>query len=72
VLRAAEGAGLLVVGLSERWRSEGLGATRAEIARSSPVATLFVRRGGRQGALAPPDSATRFAWSSIGPEPPGT
>jgi hypothetical protein len=36
------------------------------------VATLFVRRGGRQGALAPPDSATRFAWSSIGPEPPGT
>ena len=72
VLRAAEGAGLLVVGLSERWREEGLGATRAEIARSSPVATLFVRRGGRQGALAPPDSATRFAWSSIGPEPPGT
>jgi hypothetical protein len=72
VLRAAEGAGLLVVGLSERWREEGLGATRAEIARSAPVATLFVRRGGRQGALAPPDSATRFAWSSIGPEPPGT
>jgi Kef-type K+ transport system membrane component KefB len=70
VLRAAEGAGLLVVGLSERWREEGLGATRAEIARSAPVPTLFVRRGARQGALAPPDSATRFAWSSIGPEPP--
>jgi hypothetical protein len=72
VLRAADGAGLLVVGLSERWRSEGLGATRAEIARSAPVPTLFVRRGARQGALATPDSATRFAWSSIGPEPPGT
>jgi K+:H+ antiporter len=71
VLRAAEGAGLLVVGLSERWREEGLGATRAEIARSAPVATLFVRRGGHQGALAPPDEVTRFAWSSIGPEPPG-
>jgi hypothetical protein len=71
VLAAAQGAGLLVVGLSERWREEGLGATRAEIARSAPVATLFVRRGAHQGALAPPDGVTRFAWSSIGPEPPG-
>jgi Kef-type K+ transport system membrane component KefB len=72
VLRAAEGAGLLVVGLSERWREEGLGATRAEIARTAPVPTLFVRRGARQGALAPPDSVTRFAWSTVGPEPPGS
>jgi hypothetical protein len=71
VLRAAEGAGLLVVGLSGRWRDEGLGATRAEIARSAPVPTLFVRRGTRQGALAPRDSVTRFAWSSVGPEPRG-
>jgi Kef-type K+ transport system membrane component KefB len=70
VLRAAEGAGLLVVGLSERWREEGLGATRAEIARSAPVPTLFARRGARQGALSPPDSVTRFSWSSIAPEPP--
>jgi Kef-type K+ transport system membrane component KefB len=72
VLAAAEGTGLLVVGLSERWREEGLGATRAQIARSAPVATLFVRRGAHQGALAPPDGVTRFAWSSVGPEPPGT
>jgi nucleotide-binding universal stress UspA family protein len=71
VVAAAEGAGLLVVGLSERWREEGLGETRAEIARNVPVPTLFVRRGTRQGALAPPDSATRFAWSTAGP-PPGT
>jgi Kef-type K+ transport system membrane component KefB len=70
VLRAAEGAGLLVVGVSERWREEGLGATRAEIARSAPVPTLFARRGARHGALSPPDSVTRFTWSSIGPEPP--
>ena len=67
VLAAAEGAGLLVVGLSERWRQEGLGETRAEIARSAPVPTLFVRPGTRRGALAPPDSATRFAWSTAGP-----
>jgi Kef-type K+ transport system membrane component KefB len=71
VLRAAEGAGLLVVGLSERWRDEGLGTARAEIARNAPVPTLFVRRGARQGALAPSDGVTRFAWSSVGPEPPG-
>ena len=71
VLTGAAGAGLLVVGLSERWREEGLGATRAEIARSAPVPTLFVRRGARRGALAPPEGVTRFTWSSIGPEPPG-
>jgi hypothetical protein len=65
------GAGLLVIGLSDRWRDEGLGPTRAEVARSAPVPTLFVRRGTRRGALAPPDGVTRFAWSSVGPEPPG-
>jgi Sodium/hydrogen exchanger family len=70
VLRAAEGAGLIVIGLSERWRAEGLGTARAQIARNAPVPTVFVRRGTRQGALAPRDSVTRFAWSSVGPEPP--
>ena len=71
VLEAAGGTGLLVIGLSERWRDEGLGPTRAEIARSAPVPTLFVRRGTQRGALAPPDGVTRFAWSSVGPDPPG-
>ena len=69
ILESAEGAGLLVIGLSERWRQEGLGPTRAEIARSAPVATVFVRRGRRRGALAPQEDVTRFAWSSVrGPE----
>ena len=67
VLRAAEAAGLLVVGLSERWREEGLGPVRSQIARAAPAPTLFVRRGSRQGALAPRDSLTRFTWSSVGP-----
>jgi hypothetical protein len=66
VERAAEGAGLLVVGLSERWRQEGLGPTRAEIARSAPAPIVFVRRGTRPGALAPRTDVTRFAWSSAG------
>jgi Kef-type K+ transport system membrane component KefB len=65
LLRAAEDAGLLVVGLSERWRAEGLGPVRSEIARAAPAPTLFVRRGTRPGALAPRDEPTRFAWSRI-------
>jgi hypothetical protein len=67
VLEAAEGAGLLVIGLSERWRQEGLGDVRAEIARSAPAATLFVRRGRRPGALAPQADVTQFGWSSVSP-----
>jgi nucleotide-binding universal stress UspA family protein len=65
VLRAAEDAGLLVLGLSERWRSEGLGPVRSAIARAAPAPTLFVRRGSRPGALAPRDRQTRFAWSRV-------
>jgi hypothetical protein len=66
VLEAASGAGLLVIGLSERWRREGLGPMRSEIARSGVAPTLFVRRGRRPGALAPRDDVTRFSWSSAG------
>ena len=63
VAALAEGAGLLVVGLSERWRAEGLGRTRSEIAASPPAPTVFVRRGVRPGGLAPAESRTRFTWS---------
>jgi hypothetical protein len=66
IIAAAAGAGLLVVGLSERWRDEGLGPTRSEIARAAPSPVLFVRRGTRTGALAPRDDVTRFSWSSPG------
>ena len=67
VLAATGGAGLLVVGLSDRWRGEGLGPVRAGIAKSAPAPVLFVRRGTRPGALAPrTGDVTRFAWSSAG------
>ena len=66
VLEAAAGAGILIVGLSERWREEGLGETRAEIARAAPGPVLFVRRGTRPGALAPAGNVTQFGWSSAG------
>jgi Kef-type K+ transport system membrane component KefB len=71
IVEAAAGAGLLVVGLSERWRDEGLGPTRSEIAKAAPAPVLFVRRGVRPGALAPREDVTRFGWSVAGMGPPG-
>jgi hypothetical protein len=59
----AADAGLLVVGLSERWRQDGLGKVRAELAESPPAPTVFVRRGLRPGGLATSDTRTRFTWS---------
>jgi DNA-binding SARP family transcriptional activator len=63
VVALAEGAGLLVVGLSERWRQEGLGRVRSELAEAPPAPTVFVRRGPRPGGLAPAETRTRFSWS---------
>ena len=64
ILAAAAGAGLLLMGLSERWHREGLGETRRAIARSAPAPIVFVRRGERPGALAPATDMTRFGWST--------
>jgi hypothetical protein len=65
-VETASGAGLLVIGLSDRWREEGLGPTRSEIAKAAPAPVLFVRRGTRPGALAPREDVTRFSWSAAG------
>ena len=66
IVGAASGSGLLVVGLSDRWKQEGLGPTRSEIAKAAPAPVVFVRRGLRPGALAPRGDVTRFTWSSPG------
>ncbi|MGH2838303.1 MAG: cation:proton antiporter, partial [Thermoleophilaceae bacterium] len=66
LIEVAADAGLLVIGLSDRWREEGLGPTRSEIAKAAPAPVLFVRRGTRPGALAPREDVTRFTWSSPG------
>jgi len=66
IVDAAGGAGLLVLGLSDRWRREGLGATRSAIARSAPAPVLFVRRGSRPGLFAPKENVTQFRWSMAG------
>ncbi len=66
IIAAATGASLLVLGLSERWRREGLGPTRSEIARAAPAPVLFVRRGTRPGLFAPRTDFTQFNWSRAG------
>jgi DNA-binding SARP family transcriptional activator len=65
ILEASRDCGLLVVGLSDRWRAEGLGATRLAVASDSTVPTLFVRRGLRPSAVAPNETLTRFSWTVV-------
>jgi DNA-binding SARP family transcriptional activator len=66
VFALAAGAGLLVVGLSDRWRDEGLGAIREQLASAPPAPTVLVRRGAARPGLAPDDPRTRFRWSLTG------
>jgi hypothetical protein len=62
VTAATRSAAIAIVGLSNRWRREGLGASRrALLASRSP--TLLVHRGPRPGGLAPRESMTRFTWT---------
>jgi hypothetical protein len=63
VAEVAEGAGALIIGLSERWREQGLGGARGALARNPPAPMVFVRRGARPGGLAPAETRTRFSWS---------
>jgi DNA-binding SARP family transcriptional activator len=60
---AAADVGLLVVGLSDRWRQEGLGSVRSRLVEAPPAPIVLVRRGPRPGGLAPAETATRFGWS---------
>ena len=64
VLQAAEGAALIVFGLSERWPQEGLGETRLALVREAPLRHYLVRKGLRRaGGMAPQHTMTRFTWS---------
>jgi DNA-binding SARP family transcriptional activator len=64
VLDASRDARLLVVGLSERWRTEGIGAVRLAVAAGAPAPTLLVRRGVRPGGISPDRTLTRFTWTA--------
>ena len=66
VAELAEGAGLLVLGLSDRWRTEGLGETRGGLVAAPPAPTALVRRGLRPSGIAPQATLTRFTWSIEG------
>jgi hypothetical protein len=62
LVAAARASGISVVGLSPRWRREGLGPSRrALLAAVSPA--LVVHRGARPGGLAPREGLTRFTWT---------
>jgi DNA-binding SARP family transcriptional activator len=58
-----EDAGLVAVGVSPRWRQEGIGAARRALVRDARPPVLLVHRGPRPGVLAPRDSRTRFTWT---------
>jgi DNA-binding SARP family transcriptional activator len=65
LVAAAAEAGVTIVGLSDRWRKDGLGPTRGALAASGHP-TLLVRKGLRPGGLAPAENLTRFTWSLRG------
>ena len=68
LLDAAADARLLVIGLSDRWRTEGIGQARAAVAAAADCPTLFVRRGLRPSGIAPSETLTRFTWTLGSPK----
>jgi DNA-binding SARP family transcriptional activator len=66
VLDAAADARLLVIGLSERWREDGIGPARAAVATAATAPVLFVRAGTHPHGLAPAQTMTRFTWTHAG------
>jgi DNA-binding SARP family transcriptional activator len=63
VVDASEKAAVVVLGLSPRWRREGLGETRLEVARRARPPVLLIRKGPRPSGVAPSETLTRFTWS---------
>jgi DNA-binding SARP family transcriptional activator len=66
LVAATAGGRAVVVGLTERWRRDGLGRTRTALALETEPPTILVRRGVRPGGLAPVGSETRFTWTVAG------
>ncbi len=63
LLRAVEPAEIIVVGVSEQWRRDGIGESRRALVRAAAPPTLLVHRGLRPGGIAPRGSSTRFTWT---------
>jgi hypothetical protein len=62
LVAAARGASAVIVGLTDRWRRDGLGRARTALATAG-APTVLVRRGLRPGGLAPRESETRYTWT---------
>lgn len=67
LLAAVERADTVVVGVSERWRTQGLGPTRRSLVVAASAPVLLVHHGPRPGGLAPREARTRFTWTVQGP-----
>jgi DNA-binding SARP family transcriptional activator len=63
LLHEVEEAGLVVAGISPRWRRDGIGSTRRALVRRALPPVLLVHRGPRPSGLAPRESRTRFTWT---------
>jgi len=63
LVEAANGAALVVVGLTDRWQRDGLGPVRGALVAGARPPVLLARSGVRPGGLAPAESLTRFTWS---------
>jgi DNA-binding SARP family transcriptional activator len=63
VLEAARDARVIVVGLSDRWRAEGIGRARLGVVSGAHAPILFVRRGLRPSGVAPSETLTRYTWT---------
>jgi DNA-binding SARP family transcriptional activator len=66
LVAASAGAAAVVVGLSPRWRSEGLGGARRALIEDPRCPVLVVHRGLRPSGIAPRETATRFTWTLAG------
>ena len=63
LLEAVADGAVVAVGISPRWRVEGIGAARRALVRDARPPVLLVHRGLRPGGLAPRESRTRFTWT---------
>lgn len=63
LLQVVENAAVVVIGVADRWRAEGMGELRRTLVRDARPPLVLVHRGLRPGGLAPRETATRFTWS---------
>jgi DNA-binding SARP family transcriptional activator len=63
LLAAVADATLIVIGISPRWRREGIGSARRVLVGGAQSPVLLVHRGPRPGGLAPRERRTSFTWS---------